>query len=161
MWNEVLLAVPLFIFMGVMLERSKVAEELLESMGRLFGRLRGGLGISVLIVGALLAASTGIVGATVVTMGLLSLPTMLRRGYDPKLASGMICASGNERKVYRGRSRGIEFWHWQVTPNVRSGSKGDENATSKLCLLSAAKRTFISLNWNLRFRCPLTTQQRT
>ncbi len=94
MWNEVLLAVPLFIFMGVMLERSRVAEELLESMGLLFGRLRGGLGISVLIVGALLAASTGIVGATVVTMGLLSLPTMLRRGYDPKLASGMICASG-------------------------------------------------------------------
>ncbi|MDP7640914.1 MAG: TRAP transporter large permease subunit, partial [Alphaproteobacteria bacterium] len=94
MWNEVLLAVPLFIFMGVMLERSKVAEELLESMGRLFGRRRGGLGISVLAVGALLAASTGIVGATVVTMGLLSLPTMLRRGYDPKLASGMICASG-------------------------------------------------------------------
>ncbi len=94
MWNEVLLAVPLFIFMGVMLERSKVAEELLESMGRLFGRLRGGLGISVLIVGALLAASTGIVGATVVTMGLISLPTMLRRGYDPKLATGMICAVG-------------------------------------------------------------------
>ena len=94
MWNEVLLAVPLFIFMGVMLERSKVAEEMLEAMGRLFGRLRGGLGISVLIVGMLLAASTGIVGATVVTMGLISLPTMLRRGYDPKLASGMICASG-------------------------------------------------------------------
>ena len=94
MWNEVLLAVPLFIFMGVMLERSKVAEEMLESMGRLFGRLRGGLGISVLVVGMLLAASTGIVGATVVTMGLISLPTMLRRGYDPKLATGMICASG-------------------------------------------------------------------
>ena len=94
MWNEVLIAVPLFVFMGVMLERSKVAEELLDSMGRLFGSLRGGFGISVLVVGALLAASTGIVGATVVTMGLLSLPTMLRRGYDPKLASGMICASG-------------------------------------------------------------------
>ena len=94
MWNEVLIAVPLFIFMGVMLERSKVAEELLEAMGRLFGRLRGGLGLSVIAVGALLAASTGIVGATVVTMGLLSLPTMLRRGYDPKLATGTICASG-------------------------------------------------------------------
>ena len=94
MSNEILLAVPLFIFMGVMLERSKVAEELLETMGKLFGRLRGGLGISVAIVGALLAASTGIVGATVVTMGLLSLPTMLRRGYDPKLACGSICASG-------------------------------------------------------------------
>lgn len=72
-WNEVLIAVPLFVFMGVMLERSKVAEELLDTMGRLFGSLRGGLGISVSIVGALLAASTGIVGATVVTMGLLSL----------------------------------------------------------------------------------------
>ena len=94
MWNEVLIAVPLFVFMGVMLERSKVAEELLEAMGRLFGSLRGGLGISVIAVGALLAASTGIVGATVVTMGLLSLPTMLRRGYDPKLATGAICASG-------------------------------------------------------------------
>lgn len=94
MTNEVLIAVPLFVFMGVMLERSKVAEELLESMGRLFGTLRGGLGISVTIVGALLAASTGIVGATVVTMGLLSLPTMLRNGYDPKLACGAICAAG-------------------------------------------------------------------
>ena len=94
MTNEVLLAVPLFVFMGVMLERSKVAEELLESMGMMFGQLRGGLGISVFIVGALLAASTGIVGATVVTMGLLALPTMLRRGYDPALAAGSISASG-------------------------------------------------------------------
>jgi tripartite ATP-independent transporter DctM subunit len=94
MTNEVLIALPLFIFMGVMLERSKVAEELLDTMGQLFGRLRGGLGISVSIVGALLAASTGIVGATVVTMGLLSLPTMLRRGYDPKLACGSIAAAG-------------------------------------------------------------------
>ena len=94
MWNEVLIAVPLFVFMGVMLERSKVAEELLEAMGRLFGGLRGGLGLSVIAVGALLAASTGIVGATVVTMGLLSLPTMLRRGYNPRLATGAICASG-------------------------------------------------------------------
>ena len=94
MTNPVLIAVPLFVFMGVMLERSKVAEELLESMGMLFGSLRGGLGISVTIVGALLAASTGIVGATVVTMGLLSLPTMLKRGYSPSLAAGSICASG-------------------------------------------------------------------
>jgi len=94
MTNEVLIAVPLFVFMGVMLERSKVAEELLDTMGQLFGAMRGGLGISVAVVGAFLAASTGIVGATVVTMGLLSLPTMLKRGYDPKLASGMICASG-------------------------------------------------------------------
>ncbi len=94
MTNEVLIAVPLFVFMGVMLERSKVAEELLEAMGAAFGRLPGGLGIAVCVVGALLAASTGIVGATVVTMGLLSLPTMLNRGYDPKLATGVICASG-------------------------------------------------------------------
>ncbi|MGY9054056.1 MAG: TRAP transporter large permease, partial [Alphaproteobacteria bacterium] len=94
MTNEVLLAVPLFVFMGVMLERSKVADDLLNTMGGLFGTMRGGLGISVCIVGALLAASTGIVGATVVTMGLLSLPTMLRWGYDPKLAAGTICASG-------------------------------------------------------------------
>ena len=94
MTNEVLIAVPLFVYMGVMLERSKVAEELLDTMGALFGSLRGGLGISVCVVGALLAASTGIVGATVVTMGLLSLPTMLRRGYDPKLATGVIAASG-------------------------------------------------------------------
>ena len=94
MVNEVLVAVPLFVFMGVMLERSKIATALLETMGQLFGRLRGGLGISVVIVGALLAASTGIVGATVVTMGLLSLPAMLRAGYDPKLAAGVVCASG-------------------------------------------------------------------
>jgi tripartite ATP-independent transporter DctM subunit len=94
MTNEVLIAVPLFVFMGVMLERSKVAEELLDTMGQLFGTLRGGLGIAVCVVGALLAASTGIVGATVVTMGLISLPTMLRRGYDPKLACGLIAAAG-------------------------------------------------------------------
>ena len=93
-WNEVLLAVPLFVFMGVMLERSKVAEELLDTMGKLFGSLRGGVGYSVTIVGMLLAASTGIVGATVVTMGLLSLPTMLRRNYSPSLACGSICAAG-------------------------------------------------------------------
>ncbi|HJS30847.1 MAG TPA: TRAP transporter large permease subunit [Alphaproteobacteria bacterium] len=92
--NEVLVAVPLFIFMGVMLERSRIAEVLLTTMGQIFGGLRGGLGYSVIIVGAMLAASTGIVGATVVTMGLLSLPAMLRAGYDPKLATGIICASG-------------------------------------------------------------------
>ncbi len=94
MTNEVLIAVPLFVFMGVMLERSKVAEDLLEAMGKLFGTLRGGLGISVCIVGALLAASTGIVGATVVTMGLLSLPTMLKRNYDVSLSAGVIAAAG-------------------------------------------------------------------
>jgi len=94
MTNEVLVAVPLFIFMGVMLERSRIAEQLLMTMSKLFGNLRGGLGMSVIVVGALLAASTGVVGATVVTMGLISLPAMLRAGYDPKLASGVICASG-------------------------------------------------------------------
>jgi tripartite ATP-independent transporter DctM subunit len=94
MRNEVLVAVPLFVFMGVMLERSRIAESLLESLGGLFGDLRGGLGYSVFIVGALLAASTGIVGATVIAMGLLSLPTMVRRGYDPALASGTVCAAG-------------------------------------------------------------------
>ncbi len=94
MTNETLIAVPLFVFMGVMLERSRIAESLLETMALLFGPLRGGLGISVMIVGMLLAASTGIVGATVVTMGLLSLPTMLKRNYDPSIAAGTICASG-------------------------------------------------------------------
>ncbi len=94
MTNETLIAVPLFIFMGVVLERSKVAEHLLDTMAALFGPLRGGLGISVTLVGMLMAASTGIVGATVVTMGLLSLPTMMRRGYDPGVATGAICASG-------------------------------------------------------------------
>jgi tripartite ATP-independent transporter DctM subunit len=94
MTNETLIAVPLFVFMGVMLERSKVAEQLLDTMAALFGPLRGGLGISVTLVGMLLAASTGIVGATVVTMGLLSLPTMIKRGYSPALATGTICASG-------------------------------------------------------------------
>lgn len=94
MTNYVLIAVPLFVYMGVMLERSGLAEELLETMALLFGRLRGGLAISVVVVGAMLAASTGIVGATVVTMGLLSLPTMIKRGYSPELATGTISASG-------------------------------------------------------------------
>ena len=92
--REILIAVPLFVFMGVMLEKSRIAEDLLQNMGDLFGPMRGGLGISVIFVGALLAASTGIVGATVVTMGLLSLPTMLKRGYDIPLASASIAASG-------------------------------------------------------------------
>jgi len=94
MANHTLIAVPLFIFMGVMLEKSKLAEDLLDSMARMFWKVRGGLGISVVIVGMLLAASTGIVGATVVTMGLMSLPTMLKRGYSPALATGTICATG-------------------------------------------------------------------
>ncbi len=94
MSNYVLIAVPLFVFMGVMLEKSGIAEELLETMALLFGRLRGGLAISIIAVGALLAASTGIVGATVVTMGLLSLPTMIKRGYKPEISTGTIAASG-------------------------------------------------------------------
>jgi len=94
MTNYVLIAVPLFVYMGLMLEKSGLAEELLETMALLFGRMRGGLAISVIMVGAVLAASTGIVGATVVTMGLLSLPTMLKRGYTPELATGTICAAG-------------------------------------------------------------------
>ncbi len=92
--NGTLVAVPLFVFMGITLERARIAEELLETLTLLFGRLRGGLAIAVTIVGMLLAASTGIVGATVVTMGLLSLPTMLKRGYDPAVATGVINASG-------------------------------------------------------------------
>lgn len=92
--NQTLLAVPLFVFMGAMLERSKIAENLLNAMSLLFGRFNGGLAISVVLVGMLLAASTGIVGATVVTMGLLSLPTMLKRGYSPSFSSGIICATG-------------------------------------------------------------------
>ncbi len=94
MLNDTLIAVPLFVFMGITLERARIAEDLLETLSSLFGTLRGGLGISVTIVGMLLAASTGIVGATVVTMGLLSLPTMLKRGYSPEIAAGTICASG-------------------------------------------------------------------
>lgn len=92
--NQILIAVPLFVFMGVMLEKSRIAEQLLRNLGLLFGPVRGGLGFSVILVGMLLAASTGIVGATVVTMGLISLPAMLRNGYSPALASGTICATG-------------------------------------------------------------------
>ncbi len=94
MTNETLIAVPLFIFMGITLERAKIAEDLLETLSSLFGSYRGGLGLAVILVGMLLAASTGIVGATVVTMGLLSLPTMLKRGYDPAVSTGVISASG-------------------------------------------------------------------
>jgi len=94
MENTTLIAVPLFILMGVMLEKSKLSEDLLESMADLFGEFRSGLGISVVLVGALLAASTGIVGATVVTMGLMSLPTMLKRGYSASQATGLIAATG-------------------------------------------------------------------
>lgn len=94
MQNYVLLAVPLFIYMGLVLEKSGLAEALLEMMSRLMGRISGGLAIAVVIVGALLAASTGIVGATVITMGLISLPIMIKKGYQPDLATGVICSSG-------------------------------------------------------------------
>jgi tripartite ATP-independent transporter DctM subunit len=100
MTNETLLAIPLFIFMGVMLERSRVAEELLETMGRLFGTLRGGLGISVILVGTLLAAAKGVVGATTVTMGLIVLPAMLRFGYDPRLAAGTVAATATLAQIF-------------------------------------------------------------
>ena len=99
MTNFTLLAVPLFIFMGVMLEKSGVAETLLETMGRLFGRVRGGLALSVIFVGALLAATTGVVGATVVTMGIIALPAMLKHGYSPALATGTIATAGTLGQV--------------------------------------------------------------
>jgi tripartite ATP-independent transporter DctM subunit len=99
MQNQTLVAVPLFIFMGLVLERARIAESLLETLGELFGHGRGGIAIAVVVVGALLAASTGIVGATVVTMGLLSLPAMLKSGYDPRIATGTICASGTLGQV--------------------------------------------------------------
>lgn len=94
MTNTILMAIPLFIFMGIVLQKSKMAEKLLESSGILFGSVRGGLGVSTILIGALLAASTGVVGASVVAMGVIALPVMLKHKYDPKLASGVICASG-------------------------------------------------------------------
>lgn len=92
--NQVLIAIPVFVLMGAILEKSRIAEELLDTMGRCFGQLRGGLGISVVLVGALLAASTGIVGATVVAMGMIALPTMLRAGYNPAVSAGIVCTAG-------------------------------------------------------------------
>jgi tripartite ATP-independent transporter DctM subunit len=100
MSNDVLLAIPLFIFMGVMLERSRIAEDLLETMGRLFGALPGGLGFSVIMVGVLLAAAKGVVGATTVTMGLIVLPTMLRHGYDKALAAGTVAATATLAQIF-------------------------------------------------------------
>ncbi|WP_221075225.1 TRAP transporter large permease [Agarivorans aestuarii] len=94
MQNSVLMAVPLFIFMGIVLQKTRLAEQLLEAMGQLFGRVRGGLAVSTILVGALLAASTGVVGASVVAMGVISLPVMLKYKYDKRLATGVICASG-------------------------------------------------------------------
>jgi len=94
MQNTVLMAVPLFIFMGIVLQKTQLAEQLLESMGRLFGTMRGGLAVSTILVGTLLAASTGVVGASVVAMGVISLPVMLKHGYDRRLACGLICSAG-------------------------------------------------------------------
>ncbi|MGD8845261.1 MAG: TRAP transporter large permease subunit, partial [Desulfobacteraceae bacterium] len=94
MTNTILMAIPLFILMGIILQKSRLAERLLESMGILFGKVRGGLAISTVLVGALLAASTGVVGASVVAMGVISLPVMLKHGYSKRLSSGTICASG-------------------------------------------------------------------
>jgi tripartite ATP-independent transporter DctM subunit len=98
--NETLMAIPLFIFMGVMLEKSRVAEDLLEALARLLGNWRGGLGIAVLFVGLLLAAAKGVVGATTVTMGLIVLPAMLRHGYDPRLAAGTVAATSTLAQVF-------------------------------------------------------------
>ena len=98
--NETLMAIPLFIFMGVMLERSRVAEDLLEALARLLGNWRGGLGVAVLFVGLLLAAAKGVVGATTVTMGLIVLPAMLRHGYDPRLAAGTVAATSTLAQVF-------------------------------------------------------------
>ena len=92
--NTILMAIPLFIFMGIVLQKSRLAERLLESMGFLFGEIRGGIAISTVLVGALLAASTGVVGASVVAMGVISLPVMLKHNYDKRLATGSICAAG-------------------------------------------------------------------
>jgi TRAP-type mannitol/chloroaromatic compound transport system permease large subunit len=105
--NETLVAVPLFVFIGVTLERARIAEDFLETMSSLFGSLRSGLGISVTLIGMLLTASTGIVGATVVTMGLLALPTMLNRGYSAEIAPGTICASGTLGQII---PPSIIFW---------------------------------------------------
>src|SRR5258705_6207684 len=99
MTNQGLLAIPLFVVMGVMLERSRIAEDLLETMGRLFGSLTGGLGISVVLVGVLLAAAKGVVGATVVTIALITLPTMLRHGYDKRLAAGTVAATATLAQI--------------------------------------------------------------
>ena len=97
--NQTLLAIPFFTFMGLVLERSGMAEELLDTIGQLFGRVRGGLAYAVVIVGALLAATTGVIAASVIAMGLISLPVMLRYGYSRRLATGVICASGTLAQI--------------------------------------------------------------
>ena len=117
--NQNLFAVPLFVFMGTMLERSRIAEDLLKNMAIAFGKFPGGLGISVIIVGMLLAASTGIVGATVVTMGILSLPTMMKAGYKPSLACGTLCATGTLGQII---PPSIAWCCWEKLSRTRTNS---------------------------------------
>ncbi|WP_119460828.1 TRAP transporter large permease subunit [Rhodospirillaceae bacterium SYSU D60014] len=141
MVDETLVAVPLFIFMGIVLERSKIAEDLLITMGQLFGRMHGGLGLSVIMVGALLAASTGIVGATVVTMGLISLPAMMRANYSKSLASGVICASGTLAQLIPPSTvlilLGIMLQNANTQANLRLG-RFDANMVTVTDLFAAA-----------------------
>jgi tripartite ATP-independent transporter DctM subunit len=141
MTDDTLVAVPLFVFMGVVLEKSQLAEDLLITMGQLFGDLRGGLGISVILVGALLAASTGIVGATVITMGLISLPAMMKAKYDQKLASGIICASGTLAQLIPPSTvlilLGIMLQNANTQANLRLGKFGG-NVVSSTDLFAAA-----------------------
>jgi tripartite ATP-independent transporter DctM subunit len=134
MTNEVLIAVPLFVYMGVMLERSGLAERMLETIGLLFGRMRGGLAIAVVIVGALLAASTGIVGATVITMGLISLPTMLKRGYNIELATGTIAASGTLGQIIPP-SIVLVLLADTITNSAQGGDRADVGAMFAAALL--------------------------
>ena len=117
MGNYVLLAVPFFIFMGTMLERSKLAEDLLTTIGVLFGGLRGGLALAVVFVGALLAAATGVVGASVVAMGMISLPVMQRYQYDPSVATGTIAAAGTLAQIVQA----LEVLHHDIDPRVENG----------------------------------------
>jgi tripartite ATP-independent transporter DctM subunit len=132
--NYVLMAVPLFIYMGIMMEKSGLAESLLETMAVLFGRFSGGLAISVIVVGALLAASTGIVGATVVTMGLISLPTMLKRGYNASLATGVVASSGTLGQIIPP-SVVLVLLADAISSSSRSGQQVDVGAMFQACIL--------------------------
>ena len=139
--NTMLMAVPLFIFMGIMLEKSGLAESLLETMAILFGKFKGGLAISVIIVGALLAASTGIVGATVVTMGLISLPTMLKRGYQPELATGVIASSGTLGQIIPP-SVVLILLAEQISSSTRGKSQVDVGSLFQAALLPGVALVF-------------------
>lgn len=139
--NTMLMAVPLFIFMGIMLEKSGLAESLLETMAILFGKFKGGLAISVIIVGALLAASTGIVGATVVTMGLISLPTMLKRGYKPELATGVIASSGTLGQIIPP-SVVLILLAEQISSSTRGKSQVDVGSLFQAALLPGVALVF-------------------